>query len=120
MPCGFRRSVLVPASYSRWRYRVCGGTTSMSSRRCFALDLVADAALIHEYCQLHKPGSVWPEVIDHIRAQGIDNMEIWRCGNRLFMIVEAADDYPRRISPASAEANEQWEAFMSRFQQKLP
>jgi L-rhamnose mutarotase len=93
----------------------------MGSRHCFALDLVADAALIHEYCRSHEPGSVWPEVIDHIRAQGIENMEIWRCGNRLFMIVEATDDYPRTDpSQTAVQANEQWEASMARFQQKLP
>jgi L-rhamnose mutarotase len=44
---------------------------------------------------MHEPGSVWPAVIDHIRARGVESMEIWQRGDRLFMIVEAADDYPR-------------------------
>jgi len=85
----------------------------MSRRRCFALDLVNDAALIREYCRMHEPGSVWPAVIDHIRAQGVTEMQIWQRGDRLFMIVEAADDYPRiDPSPVSRQESDKWEAYM--------
>jgi L-rhamnose mutarotase len=90
------------------------------SRLCFALDLIDDAALIQEYCRMHQAGSVWPAVIDHIRAQGIESMEIWQRGDRLFMIMEAADDYPRRTSRATGEENERWELLMSSFQKTLP
>ena len=91
------------------------------NRLCFALDLINDAALIQEYCRMHEPGSVWPAVIDHIRAQGIESMEIWQRGDRLFMIMEAADDYPRLgASRAAGEENERWELLMSTFQQALP
>ena len=93
----------------------------MSRRRCFALDLVNDAALIREYCRMHEPGSVWPAVIDHIRAQGVTEMQIWQRGDRLFMIMEAAEDYPR-IDPlrASQQENDKWEAYMATFQRALP
>ena len=50
----------------------------MSRHMCFVLDLVNEAALIQEYCRMHEPGSVWPGVIDHIRAQGVESMEIWQ------------------------------------------
>jgi L-rhamnose mutarotase len=90
------------------------------SRRCFALDLVDDAALIAEYCRMHEPGSVWPRVIDHIRLQGIEAMQIWRRDDRLFMIMETADDYPRPVSSVELQqANQQWEALMASFQRRV-
>ena len=67
------------------------------ARRCFALDLTSDPELIAEYERLHAPGAVWPAVIDHIRASGVEAMEIWRTGDRLLMIAEVADDYPRKV-----------------------
>jgi L-rhamnose mutarotase len=93
----------------------------MSRRHCFALDLVDDAALIREYCRMHEPGNVWPAVLEHIHAQGVESMEIWQRADRLFMIMEAADDYPRPIACAAAQQdNERWEALMSSFQRALP
>jgi L-rhamnose mutarotase len=88
---------------------------------CFVLDLVSDAALIREYCCMHEPGSVWPGVIDHIRAQGVESMEIWQHADRLFMIMKAADDYPRHDGSHSAQQDsERWEAYMAKFQRALP
>jgi L-rhamnose mutarotase len=93
----------------------------MSQRLCFALDLINDAALIREYCRMHEPGGVWPEVIDHIRARGVLSMEIWQRGDRLFMIMEATDDYPRTVDLEPTQAqNARWEAYMSTFQRLLP
>jgi L-rhamnose mutarotase len=92
----------------------------MSRRLCFALDLIDDAALIQEYCRMHEPGCVWPAVIEHIRARGVESMEIWQRGDRLFMIVEAADDYPRDDAGLSTQPdNERWEVLMGRFQRLL-
>ena len=90
----------------------------MGRRLCFALDLVADAALIAEYEARHAPGAVWPAVVAHIRARGVEAMEIWRTGERMVMIAEVAADYPRDV-PAPAE-NADWEALMWRFQKPLP
>jgi L-rhamnose mutarotase len=93
----------------------------VSRRLCFALDLVKDAALIQEYCRKHEPGCVWPAVIDYIRAQGVESMEIWQRGDRLFMILEAADDYPRRdSSQPTQQENDRWEMLMATFQRVLP
>ena len=87
-------------------------------RRCFALDLQADAELIAEYERLHGPGTGWPAVVEHIKAIGVEGMEIWRTGDRLFMIAEVADDYPRSIeTPAEVD---RWEELMWRFQRPLP
>ena len=88
---------------------------------CFVLDLVDDPALIQEYCRMHEPGSVWPGVIEDIRAQGVETMEIWQHTDRLFMIIKAADDYPRRgASDAVRQDNVRWEAYMATFQRALP
>jgi len=90
----------------------------VSERRCFALDLVDDPELIAEYERLHGPGAVWPAVTDYIRASGIEAMEIWRSGDRLFMIAEVAQDYPRQVDPTPEV--ERWEELMWRFQRPLP
>ena len=90
----------------------------MSRRLCFALDLVNDAAKIAEYEQFHAPGGVWPAIVDDIKAQGIEGMEIWRTGDRMMMIATVADDYPRaRDVPA---AYDEWETLMWGFQKALP
>jgi L-rhamnose mutarotase len=93
----------------------------MNRRICLALDLVNDAALIDSYVRMHEPGAVRPAVINHIRAQGVLEMEIWQRGDRLFMIIEAADDYPRRLAGAATLAeNDRWESLMETFQRPLP
>ena len=64
---------------------------------------------------------VYARVIDHIRAQGVESMEIWQRGDRLFMIVEAADDYPRSGAARVAQhENDRWEQLMTSFQRELP
>lgn len=90
----------------------------MKRRMCFALDLADDTRLIAEYEARHAPGAVWPEVIAHIRAQGMESMEIWRTGDRLVMIAEVADDYPRAVAEPPRVAD--WETLMWRFQRPLP
>ncbi len=90
----------------------------MSRRLCFALDLVNDAAKIAEYERFHRPGGVWPGIVDDIHAQGIEGMEIWRSGDRMMMIATVADDYPRaRDIPAQYD---EWESLMWTFQKALP
>jgi L-rhamnose mutarotase len=95
------------------------GTLSLSDARrlCFVLDLVDDAALIAEYERRHAPGAVWPQVVAHIRAQGVEEMEIWRAGDRLVMIAQVAADYPRPVAEPPEVAA--WEELMWRFQRPL-
>jgi L-rhamnose mutarotase len=90
----------------------------MTRRLCFALDLVNDATKIVEYETFHAPGRVWPEIVDDIRAQGIEGMEIWRTGDRMVMIATVADDYPRP-RPISAKYGA-WEGLMGMYQKMLP
>lgn len=92
----------------------------MSHRRVLALDLAADAALMAEYEALHAPGGVWPEVLAHIRATGVLEMQIWRVDDRMVMVAEVADDYPRPAPPALNAAVARWEERMWQFQKPLP
>jgi len=55
-------------------------------RYCLALDLKDDPKLIAEYEAYHK--KVWPEIIDSIKNSGIEILDIYRTGNRMFMIIE--------------------------------
>ena len=90
----------------------------MSRRRCFALDLVDDAGLIADYEARHAPGAVWPAVIAHLRASGVEAMEIWRSGDRLVMIAETQEDWPLAVAAPPEIAR--WEEEMWRFQRALP
>lgn len=88
---------------------------------CLALDLKPDPVLIAEYEAHHR--AVWPEIFDSIRAAGIERLEIYRIENRLFMMLEADDDFSFEKKAAHDAANpkvQEWETLMWRYQQALP
>lgn len=88
---------------------------------CLALDLKNDPDLIEQYIAYHR--DVWPEVLESIRDAGVSSMEIFRRGNRLFMIMEVEDwfSFERKAAMDAENAKVQaWEELMSRFQQTLP
>ena len=90
-------------------------------RYCLALDLKDDPVLIAEYERHHR--AVWPEIRKSIRAAGILEMEIYRTGNRLFMIMEVTEEFSFKAKAAADAADprvQEWEALMWRFQQALP
>ena len=90
-------------------------------RHCLALDLKDDEALIKKYEEYHR--EVWPEVIQSIKESGIRNMEIYRVGNRMFMIMEVDDDFgfeKKAKIDAKYPENEEWEEIMWKYQQALP
>jgi L-rhamnose mutarotase len=90
-------------------------------RICYVLDLQNEPELIAAYDRYHEPGNVWPAIIADIRAQGYVDMEIWRSGDRLVMIAEVADDFPRESrSGSAAEVVDRWETLMSTFQRPVP
>ena len=90
-------------------------------RLYFALDLKDDPALIAEYERWHRPEQVWPEVITALSAAGVTELEIFRCGNRLVMVMDAPPSFAAADpgAPAIGRAA-QWEELMWRFQQSLP
>jgi len=92
-------------------------------RFCLTLDLRDDPALISEYVHWHKRENIWPEIPEGIKAVGIRNMEIYRLGTRLFMIMEAGPgfDFDRDMEQlATLPRQQEWEDFVSRFQASVP
>jgi len=93
----------------------------MLQKYCLALDLKDDAFLIQEYDDWHK--SVWPEILESITQSGIEQMEIFRTGNRLFMIMEVNEQFSFEAKAKADENNQkvqEWENLMWQFQQALP
>ena len=92
-------------------------------RYCLALDLVEDPHLIAEYEHWHSADNAWPEIKKSISDSGIMNMEIYRTGNRLFMIMETGDDFSfdkKGEMDASNSKVQEWEQLMWKFQKPLP
>ena len=90
-------------------------------RHCLALDLKDDPQLIKEYEEYHQ--KVWPEILKSLTDSGIVDMEIYRVGNRMFMIMETEDgfsfDKKARMDAANVKVQE-WEDLMWNYQQALP
>ncbi len=90
-------------------------------RYCLALDLVDDPILIEEYEKYHK--NVWKEITASIKDAGILDMEIYRTGNRLFMIMETEDNFSFEKKNEMDSGNpkvQEWEQLMWKYQQALP
>ena len=90
-------------------------------RFCLALDLKEDTKLIAEYEDYHK--NVWPEIIKSIKGSGIEVLDIYRTGNRMFMIIEANEDFSfekKATMDAKNSKVQEWENLMWKFQQALP
>ena len=88
---------------------------------CLALDLKNDEQLIAEYETWHH--HVWPEIIESIKSSGITEMEIYRAGNRLFMIMQTSNDFSfeqKSLMDANNPKVQEWERLMWDYQQKLP
>jgi L-rhamnose mutarotase len=91
-------------------------------RYALALDLVDDAERIAEYERAHV--KIWPEVHAHLRTQGVLDMEIYRLGTRLFMVMEVdpAVYNAERMAQASLTnpAIVRWEELMWTYQAPTP
>jgi L-rhamnose mutarotase len=92
-------------------------------RYTLALDLVDDEKLIAEYENRHKPENAWPAIKKSILDAGIIDMEIYRTGNRLFMIMETDDSFSferKSVMDAANEHVQEWEKQMWKYQQPIP
>src|SRR5688572_4580803 len=86
-----------------------------------ALDLKDDQSLIAEYEKWHA--NVWPEIKRSIIDSGITRMKIYRTGNRLFMVIEATEEFDFERKTIADRANSkvmEWEKLMWNYQQPLP
>lgn len=93
----------------------------MSRRFCLTLDLKNDPALIAEYRRYHE--EIWPEITASIRDSGIEDMQIYLRGTRIFMIMDVNENFSFAAKSRADQANpkvQQWEALMWKFQQALP
>ena len=92
-------------------------------RYCMAIDLVDDAALIAEYEHWHAEGNGSPANRQSIVDAGIADMQIYRAGNRMFMIMEVEEGFSFERKAAMDAANpavQEWEKLMWKYQQALP
>jgi L-rhamnose mutarotase len=93
----------------------------MSRRFCLALDLKDDPKLIAQYKRYHE--KVWPEVIESIKDSGIEDMEIYLLGTRMFMIMDVNDSFTFEKKARADKGNprvQEWEELMWKFQKALP
>ena len=86
-------------------------------RYCQTLTLVDDEQLIERYVAVHQ--HVWPEVIAGQHEVGILQMQIYRHGRSLFMIMDTVDDFDfgrdmARLATLPRQA--EWEAYVAQFQ----
>ena len=92
-----------------------------NTRYCLTLELKDDPVLIAEYRKYHE--RVWPEITKSIKDSGIEDMEIYLLGTRMFMIMEVNERFSFDDKAAADRANpkvQEWEQLMWKFQQALP
>ena len=93
----------------------------MNRRFCLTLDLKNNPALIAEYQRYHE--SIWPEITQSIKDSGIEDMEIYLLGTRMFMIMEVNERFSFEVKAKADRQNpkvQEWEELMWKFQQALP
>ena len=93
----------------------------MSRRFCFTLDLKNNPDLIAEYKRYHE--KIWPEIIESIHNSGIEDMEIYLLGTRMFMVMDVNESFSFEKKAKADQHNpkvQEWEKLMWKFQQALP
>ena len=92
----------------------------MNRRFCLTLGLKDDPKLIPEYRRYHK--KIWPEITRSIKDSGIEDLEIYLFGARMFMIMEVNEHFSFEAKGRADQSNpkvQEWENLMWRFQQSL-
>ncbi len=93
----------------------------MSRRYCLTLDLKDDPKLIAEYKRYHE--KIWPEITKSIKDAGIQDLEIYLHGTRMFMILKVDESFSFEKKAQTDQQNpkvQEWENLMWKFQQALP
>jgi len=92
----------------------------MNKRYCLTLDLKDDPQLISEYKRYHE--KIWPEIAKSIKASGIEDMEIYLLGTRMFMVMEVNEQFSFEEKAKADRENpkvREWEELMWKFQKPL-
>jgi L-rhamnose mutarotase len=90
-------------------------------RYCLTLDLKDDPDLIAEYRRYHE--HVWPEITKSIANSGVEDMEIYLLGTRMFMIMHVNEQFSFAAKGEADRSNpnvQEWEQLMWKFQRPLP
>lgn len=93
----------------------------MNRRYCLTLDLKDDEKLIAEYKRYHQ--KIWPAITKSIKDAGIEDMEIYLLGMRMFMVLEVNERFSFEAKEIADRENprvREWEELMWRFQRPLP
>ena len=93
----------------------------MTRRFCLTLDLKDDPKLIAQYKRYHE--KLWPEITRSIKDSGIEDMEIYLLGTRMFMIIEVNKSFSFEAKTRADRLNprvQEWESLMDTFQKTLP
>jgi L-rhamnose mutarotase len=93
----------------------------MNRRFCLTLDLKDDPKPIAEYRRYRE--KIWPEITRSIKDFGIEALEIYLFGARMFMIMEANEHFSFEAKGKADQSNpkvQEWENLMCTFQQSLP
>ena len=89
-------------------------------RYCQTLSLRDNPELIEAYRKAHSKEESWPEIRAGIREVGIQEMEIYILGSKLFMIVETPlnFDWDKAMAKlATLPRQAEWEEYVAIFQQ---
>lgn len=86
-------------------------------RYCRTLELRDDPEMIARYEEAHA--HIWPEIREGILSVGILDMQIYRYGTRLFMVMDTVDDFDfekdnERLAKLPRQA--EWEAYVAQMQ----
>jgi len=87
-------------------------------------ELIPDSNVYRYYDSMHAKDGVWPALEKANRAAGIEEVHIWRYGNRLAMLVRV----PAEADPATTDSLylsadpsvADWGRLMSKLQRALP
>jgi L-rhamnose mutarotase len=93
----------------------------MKRRYCLTLDLKEDPQLIAEYRRYHE--KIGPEITRSIKDAGIEDMEIYLLGRRVFMVMEVNEQFSFEAKADADRKNpkvREWEELMWKFQEPLP
>jgi L-rhamnose mutarotase len=93
----------------------------MNRRYCLTLDLKDDPNLIAEYKRHHQ--KIWPEITKSIEDSGIEDLEIYSLGTRMFMVMDVNESFSFEKKALADHRNpkvREWEELMWQFQKALP
>ena len=79
----------------------------------YTLDLKNNPEIISAYKEYHK--KVWPEVLKSIRSSGVKTSKIFLLGTRLFLIIEAEEDF-NFLGYTTGQKEKDWDELMRSLQ----